>query len=278
MADQKNQIKISWDQGTGYDFLISLHVLHFPDAFGLRGAWAAGVRSRLPNEVREFLEDVVGNFRTPLDWVYGLPSPKDTATVLLSLKQIPENERLTTLQLYPVRYPDMAELLNDVMEKGSWDQKTVNDALYIWRTHTKDVGSTLGTPSSCRVETILDIYAEPAAFGRRYLKALSTYYEVFFSEEEKRIETKLEQAMQKAQTLAEVKQGADLLDALGVKMRDDAPEQDVVLVPSYWCSTVALDTPLEPNQTLALFGARPEEESLVPGRLSPMICSNASRQ
>ena len=58
----KQPIKVFWDQGTAYDFLTSLYVLHFPDEFGLRGAWAAGVRSRLPNEAREFLEKIVGNF------------------------------------------------------------------------------------------------------------------------------------------------------------------------------------------------------------------------
>ena len=30
-----------WDIGTAYDMFISLDVLHNPDKFGLRGAWAA---------------------------------------------------------------------------------------------------------------------------------------------------------------------------------------------------------------------------------------------
>ena len=59
------EIKILWDQGTAYDFFTSLYVLHFPDEFGLRGAWAAGVRSRLPSKARDFLEVIVGNFNPP---------------------------------------------------------------------------------------------------------------------------------------------------------------------------------------------------------------------
>ena len=35
---------LSWDLGTAYDFFISLHVLHNPDKFGLRGSWAAALR------------------------------------------------------------------------------------------------------------------------------------------------------------------------------------------------------------------------------------------
>ena len=57
MSSAKTQHpQISWDMGTGYDFFVSLLVLHHPAKFGLRGAWAAGVRSRLAQEEREFLE------------------------------------------------------------------------------------------------------------------------------------------------------------------------------------------------------------------------------
>ena len=48
--------RLLWDWGTAYDLFISLEVLHEPDKFGVRGAWAAGVRARLPDEGREALE------------------------------------------------------------------------------------------------------------------------------------------------------------------------------------------------------------------------------
>ena len=39
--------QLSWKHGTAYDLFISLHVLHEPEHFVIRPAWAAGVRSRL---------------------------------------------------------------------------------------------------------------------------------------------------------------------------------------------------------------------------------------
>ena len=48
---------IHWDWGTAYDLFASLHVLHHPEKFGLRGSWAAGVRSRLTVPQRTILED-----------------------------------------------------------------------------------------------------------------------------------------------------------------------------------------------------------------------------
>src|SRR5690606_25511350 len=50
--------RIKWDIGTAYDFFISLWVLHEPEHLGLRGSWAAGVRSRLPAPERELLQRV----------------------------------------------------------------------------------------------------------------------------------------------------------------------------------------------------------------------------
>ena len=49
----KEELKISWDMGTAYDFFASLKVLHYPAKFGVRGAWAAGVRSRLSQNDRD---------------------------------------------------------------------------------------------------------------------------------------------------------------------------------------------------------------------------------
>ena len=35
--------RLSFDFGTAYDLFISLQVLHYPEKFGLRASWAAGV-------------------------------------------------------------------------------------------------------------------------------------------------------------------------------------------------------------------------------------------
>jgi len=46
------QPNILWENGSAYDLFVSLRVIHNPDEFGLRPSWAAGVRSRLPTQLR----------------------------------------------------------------------------------------------------------------------------------------------------------------------------------------------------------------------------------
>ncbi|MFN2144741.1 MAG: ArsR/SmtB family transcription factor [Anaerolineales bacterium] len=270
MATDK-AIEIIWDYGTAYDFLASLHVLHFPDEFGLRGAWAAGVRSRLPGEAKEFLEIIVSNFNVPLHWVYSLPAPKDAATVLLALKRMPVEDRLPALQLCPMNAPAGYDLLLETMDRGSWDQTTVNDLLQIWRSHPAGQTVVPGPISAKRAEKVLQIYAEPEAFGEKYVSSLHAYYEVFFSEEERRISPKLEQALSKAEAQAE-KVGLDaylssLTESIGKQFTIRGEE--IILAPSYWTSPGFLYNSLDEDRMLLLFGARPKEESLVPGEIVP---------
>ncbi|MFN2143877.1 MAG: ArsR/SmtB family transcription factor [Anaerolineales bacterium] len=263
-------IKVRWDHGTAYDFLSSLHVLHFPDEYGLRGAWAAGVRSRLPNEVREFLESVIGNFNIPLDWISRLPEPKDAATMLVALKRIPSGEWLSELRLSPVDLEECLALLQQTTDRGSWDQETLEELMWIWRRAGKDQRVIPGPVNEKRAADILNLYAAPAKFGGQYLDALETYYKVFFSEEEKRITPKLNQALAKAQK-ANAEQGhfnylTSILDQTGLAACDGVEE--VVLAPSYWCARdFQQDT--DCKQIVMLFGARPKEESLVPGEVVP---------
>ena len=80
---------IHWDWGTAYDLFASLHVLHHPEKFGLRGSWAAGVRSRLTAPQRTILEDAQELFfSSPIAWVSAVPEPRDAATALWTLGQI----------------------------------------------------------------------------------------------------------------------------------------------------------------------------------------------
>ena len=77
--------KLLWEIGTAYDLFISLLVLHEPEDYGLRGSWAAGVRSRLPAGERKVLEDAIQLFHIPLQWLHALPEPQDSATALCTL-------------------------------------------------------------------------------------------------------------------------------------------------------------------------------------------------
>ena len=269
MASDTN-IKIIWDQGTAYDYLSSLHVLHFPDEFGLRGAWAAGVRSRLPADSREFLEAVVGNMNTPLAWIYSLPDPKDAATVLLALKRIPVRERLGVLKLSPVDSAEVKALLGAVTEKGNWDQDDLDQLMRLWRNAGSAHRVIPGPVKEKRAAKVLDMYADPECFGEVYLDSLDTYYQVFFSEEEKRIAPKLTQALERARAVAAEDGDTTYLEViksrLGVEMLDQV--ETVVLAPSYWCSPAHQHSGGHTEMVL-LFSARPKEESLVPGEIVP---------
>ncbi len=196
----KPDIKVRWDHGTAYDFLSSLHVLHFPDEFGLRGAWAAGVRSRLPNEVRDFLEVVIGNFNIPLAWINSLPEPKDAATALVALKHIPRWLAGNTAP-QPGGFRGMPGAAAEDhrarhLESGNPGRADVDLAA-----SRQGAARDPGPVNEKRAGEILNLYAAPAKFGGQYLDALETYYKVFFSEEEKRIAPKLKQALEKDQKI-----------------------------------------------------------------------------
>ena len=92
MSTNEEQL-IRWDIGTAYDFFASLVVLHNPERYGLRGSWAAGVRSRLPAAERETLPSC-WEVLWPMRWVYTLPAPKDAATALAVLEQATAATRL----------------------------------------------------------------------------------------------------------------------------------------------------------------------------------------
>ena len=93
--------RLFWDAGTAYDLFVSLEVLHHPVEYGLRGAWAAGVRARLAAADRQILEQSHLLMQVPLHWIYSLPEPKDGAAVLWTLGRIPPAERLPALALAP---------------------------------------------------------------------------------------------------------------------------------------------------------------------------------
>ena len=269
MAPNSN-INILWDQGTAYDFFSSLHVLHFPDEFGLRGAWAAGVRSRLPNEAREFLEVVVGNFNAPLFWVQTLPAPKDATTALLALKRIPAGERLAALQPSPIDSEDCYALLAGVLKQGRWDSAVLNQLVRIWRNAGPNQRVVPGSVNDTRATQVLDLYSDPVRFGEKYLSAMDTYYQVFFSEEEKRIASKLNAALEKTQKIAQDQGEYNFLMTLAKQAEIEVPDGIIsaILAPSYWCSR-AYQQSGDQQQFVVLFGARPQEESLVPGEIVP---------
>jgi DNA-binding transcriptional ArsR family regulator len=261
--------RLYWDWGTAYDLFVSLAVLHEPASFGVRRAWAAGVRARLPAKERETLEQSQKVVRVPFHWIYALPQPKDSTTALWSLQQLPPAERLPTLSLAP-KYPEEAAgILQDVVERGRWAE-TDREALL----------AAISCESYAKAErellpetlaTVLNWWAHAEESGERYLQALRAYQEVFFAEEERRIRPALQTAWSRGRELAERLAFSDLLEELsqGIRMDDWSGASELVLAPAYWSTPLMYFGQVGVERDIRLFGARPPDASLVPGEMVP---------
>jgi DNA-binding transcriptional ArsR family regulator len=262
MANRTTSPRITWDIGTAYDMFMSLDVLHYPDEFGLRAAWAAGVRSRLPAFARETLQLIHHVCdKGPIYWVYHLPAPKDGAAVLQTLAQIPPENRLRSLTLNPSISSEFREVFERISASGRWteqDQKTIQLAYAISKISRKDVAR------------LLEVWAHPLEWGEQILDALRAYYEVFFAEEEMRIRPALEAAIRRVQELAARLAVPDLLAEIseGIHFAEELQVSEIVLIPSFWITPLITDLRSK-ERMLFVFGARPSDASLVPGEVVP---------
>jgi DNA-binding transcriptional ArsR family regulator len=258
---------IEWDSGTAYDLFASLVVLHDPEKYGLRGSWAAGVRSRLPAAEREFLQQVK-DIIWPMRWVYSLPAPKDAATALAVLGDLPAEARLAALTS---AISAKAEgLLHSVASRRGWDESDLKQLAGLmqesdWRLQPAAALRKIATD-------VLSFWAAPADNAARLLSALECYHEVFFAEEEARIRPQLDGALARAQELAARLPQAALLEELSQGLRlanDDRRGRELVLAPSFWATPFVILTSVSEDKALFIYGARPADASLVPGELVP---------
>ena len=91
--------------------------------------------------------------------------------------------------------------MRSVMERGSWDEADRETLAAIYRSEAQhEAGKKLSTQQELGV--ILDWWRRPEEFGERYLEALTAYYEVFFSQEERRLRPALQSAMKHAKERA----------------------------------------------------------------------------
>jgi len=255
---------VIWDLGTGYDLFISLAVLHEPAKYGLRGAWAKGVRARLSVEDREILEQSM-DLVWPLGWVHTLPEPKDGITVLQALGETSPADRLPALSLFSEAPQEIQEILLDVAARHSWDASD--------RTALRSTAQNFGakTPSLETFAVILDWWSRAPEFGERYLQALRNYYESFFAEEEIRIRPALKDALRRAQEMSKRLVLSALLEELshGLRLSELPQVPEFVLAPSFWSTPLLVFAKVHAGRDLFLFGARPTDASLVPGEVVP---------
>jgi DNA-binding transcriptional ArsR family regulator len=262
--------EVEWDWGTAYDLFMSLVVLHKPAEFGVRRAWAAGVRARLSAEDRDTLEKSHLLWGVPFHWIHTLPESRDAAAALWALGQVPAPDRVRLLAASPESCPDVIQLLEAVAARQAWKESD-HEALRAAYRGSHKHGEGKKAPSDEKVAQTLDLWAGAEEFGEQYLEALRSYREVFFAEEEQRIRPALQAALERGQELAQRLSLLDLLEELtqGVRL-DTPPEGDrLTLVPSFWSTPLVLMGMVSQSHLVWLFGARPADASLVPGEVVP---------
>lgn len=263
--------RLIWDSGTAYDFFISLSVLQEPDEYGLRASWAAGVRSRLNTDDRKILLSGQRVFGPPLYWVQRLAQPKNATNALWALRQVTPEKRLFELAIAPGINNEIVEIYQDVARKGTFDDSDMEDFRQAYRDFHARLGKHIKIPNPKVLSNILDTWTDATGFGEKYLTALENYYSVFFAEEEKHILPALENKLVEAQELAARLSFDELFEKLsqGLRMERFFEMDELVLAPSYWCSPLVNFELLGQKKMLMTFGARPADESLVPGEDIP---------
>ncbi|MBK8985600.1 MAG: winged helix-turn-helix transcriptional regulator [Chloroflexi bacterium] len=260
-----------WDIGTAYDMFISLDVLHNPDKFGLRGAWAAGVRSRLPAAERDALQTIVATINWPLHWIYTLPAPKNGDVVIQTLATMPAQDRLEIFIQSPFTPADSRELMRAVAARGAWNEEDLRQIQIGYQAHW---GAKL-PPKEIKEKAVnmLNLCALGAEFGEGLLAGLRVYQEVFFAEEETRIRPALESALLRAQNLAATLELPELIEALsqGVRLTEEMEVAELILAPSFWVDPLLIMGKIDEGRAIFLFGGRPDDASLVPGAMVPDV-------
>lgn len=268
-----NPPELVWDVGTAYDLFISLYTLHHPKDFALRGAWAVGVRSRLPTAEREFLQEIMEFFHWPADWVYDLPAPKDAQTAIDMLAETPPAQRLPALHKTD---PNTAwgQVLLNIVHKESW---TEQDETQLQRISAEEQVNLGKKPQRNDFRPWLKWWAQSAEFGERYLSALQEYHQSFFAEDERRIRPALTAALTHAQNLADTLSLTHLLEELsqGIKFEEPPQTKKLILAPSYWGSPLLFYGMHSKEHQIILFGGRPATASIVPGELIPDALFNS---
>ncbi len=254
---------LSWDYGTAYELFISLHALHLPDHYGLRAAWAAGIRSRIPAAERKFLEEVIPFFGMPLGWVYQLPAPKDALSVLYALRQIPPEKRLfTVVDVENWKEDEFKPIFRGIFERGAWTQDDFARLKSLLK-EKKDFNEKALTH-------FLDWWVRPAESGEMLLQSLQAYQQVFFEEEEKRVAPVLKAGLERARDLSRKMSLPELMVELSQGVRfDEVVEKELVIVPAYWTTPLVVYEPMSDGRMLFMFGARPANMSATPGELVP---------
>lgn len=263
-ADAARTPSIEWDSGTAYDFFASFWVLQQPEEFGLRASWAAGVRSRLPEESRRFMAEALHFAGVPLGWIRGLPAPKDSRAAIQELERLSPREVTETVLLQCFEdNPKAKEASLRVVRRGRWEAQDAED---ICCGGVRGMQASNREAERKRLEAWLDTLCRPEDAGSAFRRGMDEYRESFFREEERRIAPALDRALAAAKERAAVLPPADLLEELtqGLRLGHLLNRPRLWLVPCYWCSPRIIYGDVGTDVWIVLFGARPPDASLVP--------------
>ena len=255
---------LGWDIGTAYDLFVSMKAIHQPLTYGLRGSWAAGVRSRLPMELRETLELVSMALRIPLHWLHTLPKPKNAATVLTHLEKIPPSDRLIRLAFPPHIQSEYRDILINTNPKRKWSAVEVKALRNSLRTSYR-------ISAADYLDTLRKIWTRQEQIGQMLYPALKAFFDGFFIEEEARIIPSLQVGLAHAQARSGSLQIPALLEelSLGVRFGDFLNIPELVLAPSFWGSPFVFYDYVDSKTNMLLFGSRPDDCALIPGDIIP---------
>jgi DNA-binding transcriptional ArsR family regulator len=259
-----------WHTGTAYDFFISLLALHHAADFGLRPSWAAGVRQRLLSPQREFLELVYSFASLPLDWLSGLPEPRDVSPVLEQAARLAPVDRLRILTLPGDLADEPRQALEHIAARGSASHSDKE-------TLTHSLKPKKGPYKPAEMNNLLTVWTDAERSAERMLAALHEYYLSFFSDEETRIRPVLQAGLRHAQELSARVSLPELVEELsrGVHFEDLQTARELALVPSYWLSPLVIPSSPAKGSMQIVFGCRPDDLSVAPGAETPSLLVNA---
>lgn len=254
--------RIIWDSGSAYDLFASLIVLHQPDSFGVRRAWAAGVRNRVSSESREILSKVARIISIPSHFLLAIDGPKDAAAVLHLISRLGAEEVLPSLADPTLVQTD---IVKRAQQAGRYTDEHINELVELSR-------SECTVPVDHSEATLyLELFARAGENGAAVQRGLAEYYERFFCEEEERTIPAVAATLKKAQNAAQRLPIVDLVEELsgGLRLEDLTASSRIVLIPAFWAGPLIFYGTVDDGVPVVVFSARRKSTSLVPGQQVP---------
>lgn len=250
--------------GTAYDFFISLYIIHSPKQFYLRPSWAAGVRSRLPEKSRNFLKNIMPAFFIPLQWLMARENLKNSSSLLERLEDISVEELMSEVVLADPLKPRYGKEFRQLLLK---ERVAEEDIKLFFNAYKKEMKLEITRP---QLISFLNEACRPEHFQKMLLESLRNYYSLFFQEEENRIRKPLQSAFESISNEAiQPRQGLLQKISGGVLIPELLKAERLYLIPSFWISPRFFYILPEKDQGIAVFSAKPEDMSLIPGDSVP---------